>query len=418
MNDDWKPFRLKDICEQITDGKHGDCMNEPSSGYFFLSAKDLWNGRINYESARQITAADFAETHKRTKFEPSDILFTNSGTIGRMAIAKNEPRTHRTTFQKSVAILKANQRFVEPHFLYYLLLSENRRLSDFAAGTAQKNLLLKDLRDFRVSIPSRSIQCRMAEILSAYDDLIENNTRRIQILEEMTRRIYEEWFVRFRFPGHENIRMIRTELGLIPDGWETGSLSRLTTLKRVNINPSRFANEDFDHFSIPAFDDRRLPAVELGNMIRSNKYLVYSGHILMSKLNPRIQRVWLVPEGGNRRKIASTEFLVLEAAGKFDPVFIYSLCTSDMFYRQFATLAFGTSTSHQRVKPEDLNTLKVLIPSPTVAKNFSDIANPIFEHVQCLITKNLSLTKSRDLLLPKLISGEINVSNFPEPVSD
>lgn len=96
--------RLEDICAQITDGKHGDCQDQPNSGYYFPSCKDIANGRLNYEGARQITEADFLDTHRRTKLEPADVSITNSGTIGRMAIAPDSDDTLRTTFQKSVAI--------------------------------------------------------------------------------------------------------------------------------------------------------------------------------------------------------------------------------------------------------------------------------------------------------------------------
>src|SRR5437879_3941992 len=100
-NSSWRYEKLEDICSQITDGKHGDCRDEPNSGFYFLSCKDVINGKLNYEDARQITEADFLETHRRTKFEASDILITNSGTIGRMALAPENGLVHRTTFQKS-----------------------------------------------------------------------------------------------------------------------------------------------------------------------------------------------------------------------------------------------------------------------------------------------------------------------------
>ena len=152
-NDSWRAEKLEDICAQITDGKHGDCQDERNSGFYFLSCKDVSNGKLNYEGARQITKADFLDTHRRTKFEPSDVLITNSGTIGRMALAPNNELTHRTTFQKSVAILKPTASHVAPNFLYYALQSDIHRLIEFAGGTAQKNLLLRDLRGFEIRVP-------------------------------------------------------------------------------------------------------------------------------------------------------------------------------------------------------------------------------------------------------------------------
>ncbi len=128
--------------------------------------------------------------------------------------------TRRTTFQKSVAILKPIASRVDPSFLYYGILSDIRRLSEFGSGTAQKNLLLRDLRAFEVSVPPLPVQRRIAGILRAYDDLIENSRQRIRILEEMARALYREWFVHFRFPGNEKLRLIDSPLGYIPQEWE------------------------------------------------------------------------------------------------------------------------------------------------------------------------------------------------------
>ncbi len=132
---------LENICHLITDGKHGDCQNQDNSGYYFLSAKDVNNNKLNYENARQITEEDFLHTNKRTKLEPDDILLSNSGTIGRMAIAKDNPLTYKTTFQKSVAILKPNQNKILPYYLYYCLHYVKEDIINRAGGTAQKNLL-------------------------------------------------------------------------------------------------------------------------------------------------------------------------------------------------------------------------------------------------------------------------------------
>ncbi|MCC6410482.1 MAG: restriction endonuclease subunit S, partial [Saprospiraceae bacterium] len=148
-----KVYTLQQVTFLITDGKHGDCQNEDNSGYYFVSCKDVKEGQILYQQSRQITEKDFLETHKRTRFEPNDILLTNSGTIGRMAIAKDIPETYRTTFQKSVAIIKPNLDIVDPQWLYYYLNSEVKNIDNLAGGSAQKNLLLKDLRALKISVP-------------------------------------------------------------------------------------------------------------------------------------------------------------------------------------------------------------------------------------------------------------------------
>lgn len=158
----WLEKRMGDLCSLITDGKHGDCNNQKDSGYYFLSAKDVRNGVLNYDGARQITFADFQETHRRTDLSAGDVLVTNAGTIGRTAIAKEDPKTERTTFQKSVAVLKPKQEIIDSKFLELGLRANLVNLQKLSAGAAQKNLLLRDLRSFLVRMPERIEEQREA----------------------------------------------------------------------------------------------------------------------------------------------------------------------------------------------------------------------------------------------------------------
>ena len=208
---------LQELCLNITDGKHGDCENEENSGYYFISCKDIFDGQINYKNARQITKADFEETHKRTMLEVDDILLTNSGTIGRMAFVTDREATTKTTFQKSVAIIKPDKQKVLPRYLYYQLQNCVPQFINSSNGSAQKNLLLSTMRTFQIEIEeNREKQEKIADTLSAYDDLIENNQKQIKLLEEAARRLYKEWFVDLHFPGHENTKIVDG----VPEGWQ------------------------------------------------------------------------------------------------------------------------------------------------------------------------------------------------------
>lgn len=195
----WVKSKLNDICHQITDGKHGDCKDENSSGYYFLSAKDVKNGVLNYENARQITKQDFEETHRRTKLEPEDILITNSGTIGRMAIASSEDRTTKTTFQKSVAILKPVKTVVDSNFLFYCLSSGLTRFVNLSAGAAQKNLLLRDLRDYYLTFPQslneqRDVARKLDRLTTDTQHLEALYRRKLDILEELKKSLLQKAF--------------------------------------------------------------------------------------------------------------------------------------------------------------------------------------------------------------------------------
>lgn len=156
---------LGDICTLITDGKHGNCVDEEGSGYYFISVKDINNGSIDYTNSRQIVKADFEETHRRTAFSAGDILFTNTGSIGRMVILEDEPKTYRTTCQKSVAILKPDYSEVDTYFLYSLLRDSIGELQELAGGTSQANLLLGDMRSYLVLIPQERERIAFSKLI-------------------------------------------------------------------------------------------------------------------------------------------------------------------------------------------------------------------------------------------------------------
>lgn len=146
--------KLGDLCLLITDGKHGDCEDEPNSGYFFLSAKDLQDNTLIFNGARQITKKDFEETHRRTNLKPGDICMINTGaTIGRMSIAPDNVLTQKSTFQKSVAVIKPFKNVTESHYLYCLLKNHIKEIKELGSGTSQENLLLGDLKKFKIQYP-------------------------------------------------------------------------------------------------------------------------------------------------------------------------------------------------------------------------------------------------------------------------
>jgi len=401
-------YNLDDVCEQITDGKHGDCINEVDSGFYFLSAKDIVNGRIVYENARQITETDFLETHKRTRFEAFDILFTNSGTIGRMAIAPNVELTYRSTFQKSVAILKPRKSLVDPRFLYYLLLAENSRLADFASGTAQKNLLLKDLRNFRVSIPDRRTQCRIAEILSPYDDLIESNRRRIKILEEMAQALYREWFVLFRFPGHGTVELVDSSLGRIPQSWEWKK-----TTEAVSVNPRTSAPKETYKPHVPmdslATDSMLIGKVGMRKGNNGSKFK--NADTLFARITPCLENgktafVQFLSSDSDVA-IGSTEFIVLRSK-TVCPEYVYLMARSNEF-RDNAIKSMSGATGRQRVQEECFEKFLIAQPDGETLRSFQEITKPMFQLIHNLAMRNANLRRTRDLLLPGLLSGEIAV---------
>jgi type I restriction enzyme S subunit len=279
-----------------------------------------------------------------------------------------------------------------------------------AGGGTFPNLTKGDILTFPIPYPPH--RRKIAAILSAYDDLIENNTRRIAILEEMAQLLYREWFVHFRFPGHKQAAMVDSELGPIPEGWEVVKFADIVTLLRRGVKPHEFEDEVFAHYSFPAFDTTRMPLLERGETIRSSKYLVDGENVLLSKLNPRIPRVWLPFPDTNYRAIASTEFLVLLPERPLTRPYLYSLCRSPEFLGDFAALTLGTSTSHQRVKPQDFMNMDTVLPLRSLIDAFSNVVDPMLRVIHTMRLENVALRRTRDLLLPRLLSGEVDVSDL------
>ena len=168
------------------------------------------------------------------------------------------------------------------------MLTMRDRLRAVASGAATPIINKSVFGSLEIGIPDRKVQTSIGNYLKSFDDLIENNRRRIEILEETTRLLYQEWFAHFRFPGHEDVELFDSDLGPIPEGWGQTCLAAELELQRYNIKPFEFADEEFEHYSIPAFDDRELPLLELGSEIRSGKYLLSGESVMVSKAQSSI----------------------------------------------------------------------------------------------------------------------------------
>lgn len=377
----WSSDTLGNLCNMITDGKHGDCINEEGSGYFFISAKDVNNGRVNYENARQITESDFQETHRRTDLQPGDILLTNSGTIGRLAIASDDDKTVRTTLQKSVAVLKPKKDIILSSYLYYSLSSVTNQLVSTAGGAAQKNLLLGDLRRFSIETPSLSIQREIASILSTYDDLIENNRRRMALLEDAARQVYQEWFVRLRFPGHEHTRTVDG----VPEGWERVPLESALVLQRGFDLPG----QDRADGSIPIYAStgvngyHNVAKVQAPGIVTGRSGSLGKVHYVHEDFWPLNTTLWV------------KEFR------QISPLFAYFLLSSLNLEQ------YNGSVSVPTLDRKVVHRIEVVVPKAKVQALFGEYVMPMLTQVRQLGLYNDKLRAARDLLLPKLMSGEI-----------
>ncbi len=269
-------------------------------------------------------------------------------------------------------------------------------------------------RDALVPVPSLSAQRRIASILSAYDDLIENNTRRIAILEEMARRLYEEWFVRFRFPGHENVRMVESELGPVPTGWNVVGAS-----EALEINPKVKVPKDGlkPFLAMNGLSDNAMLIDAHDERIGNSGSKFQNGDILFARITPCLENgktgfVQFLPSD-DAVAFGSTEFIVLRSC-TLSPEFVYLLARSDPF-RDNAIKSMSGASGRQRVREACFDAFRLPQPDEQTLCAFSAITKPMFQLVYSLSKKNTNLRTTRDLLLPKLISGELDVSALPDP---
>jgi len=279
----------------------------------------------------------------------------------------------------------------DTRFLMYALSAAD--ISGYLTGSTMPKLTQGNMNRIPLLAPPLPEQRAIAHILGTLDDKIELNRQMNETLESIAQTIFKSWFV----DGDAN--------------GESGKVGDIVMLSRETINPREFPQETFDHYSIPAFDEEHLPKAETGEQIQSNKFIVPMGSVLLSKLNPRIPRVWLPNVSQTRRSFCSTEFLVAIPKPGISREYVYGLFKPPSFLDLFATLITGTSGSHQRVKPEYLLAMDVDVPAKERIARYTGLVKPLHDRVALNLEESRTFAALRDALLPKLISGELRVKD-------
>lgn len=398
--------KLKDIAINITDGKHGDCENEEHSGFYFVSCKDVHDGAIHYDNARQITEKDFIDTHKRTMLEPNDILITNSGTIGRMALVKDIPQTYKTTFQKSVAIIKPNQEIVRPSYLYYSLINYVSQFINESNGSAQKNLLLGTMREFKIKVEDNfDKQDKIAYILSSYDDLIENNKNQIHLLEEAAQRLYKEWFVDLHFPRYEDAKVVDG----VPEGWtykRVEEFGEVITGKTPSTAKTEYYGGSIPFVTIPDMHGTVFPLVtektltKVGADTQKSKYLPANTVIVSCIATVGLVNIAIEPCQTNQQ---------INSVILHDDNSLYFFYESMKRIKALLDGVGSNGATMTNVNKTKFSNIKVLCPTEDLVMKYNEFCKPVFDKILMLSKGILVSKQARDRLLPKLMSGEIEV---------
>jgi len=350
---------------------------------------------------------------------PGIVIGRSGASFGQVHYSAADFWPHNTALY--VTDFKSNDK----RFAFYFLKGIN--FDRYNSGSAQASLNRNYIYPIPVRVPPLARQKAIAAVLGALDDKIELNRRIHATLEAMARALFQSWFVDFdpvaaKLDGRQPLGLDEataalfpatfqdSEGGHIPKGWTVGKVSDLCTLKRDGVNPGDFPTETFDHFSLPAFDAGRTPKVELGCAIMSNKLVVTPNSVLLSKLNPHIPRIWLPDVHPTRRSICSTEFMVACSKPGVSREYLFSLFTSSAFAAVYGTLVTGTTGSHQRIRPESVLEMRIIIPKPALLKAFTDLAKPMFDLINLNTGQSRTLATLRDTLLPKLLRGELSTA--------
>jgi type I restriction enzyme S subunit len=343
---------------------------------------------------------------------PCDLIFTAAGTLGQVGIIPNSPRYPRYIISNKQLRLRCDLSISLPMYLYYWFSSRQMRqyIINQNTGASVPLITLGHLRSFPIFLPPLPTQRKITAILSTYDDLIENNTRRIRILEEMAQMIYREWFVNFHFPGHEKVKMVDSELGLIPEGWEVSKFSDL-----VKINPAieTNRNEEKPYVEMAGLSTTSMVIEWKEIRTRNSGSKFENGDTIFPRITPCVENgkggfVQFLPEG--KAGLGSTEFIVLRSVN-LCPEYVYFTSRESSFRENAAKSMIGAS-GRQRVQNQCFANYWVAKPPKQYLEMFSETVSPMFKEIRVLAAESANLHRTRDLLVPRLISGELDIEKL------
>ncbi|MGN0574607.1 MAG: restriction endonuclease subunit S [Ruminococcus sp.] len=281
-------------------------------------------------------------------------------------------------------------------FDYYLL--KFLRLNERRIGTGQPLLTQEILNRIEIQCPPLQIQRKIASILFILDNKIKLNNQINENLELQAQAIFKAWFIDFEPFG-----------GVMPEDWSKITLGEIASISTKSINPLKQPDLFLEHYSIPAFDEQHYPVFEYAKEIKSNKYILSSNSVMISKLNPDTKRIWR-PLCLSENPVCSTEFIVYDAFNPNYRDYLYSVIDSQAFLDYLCSHTTGSTNSRQRATPKATLDFNCILPTKDIVAQFCGIVTPMYNQISAGIIENQHLAELRDKLLPKLMNGEIDVS--------
>ena len=400
----WEKVAIKSVCKGIYDGPHATPPMS-DSGAIFLGIANFSNGRLDLSDIRYISENDLSKWTKRVTPQADDIVFSYEATLNLYAII---PDGFRGCLGRRMALIRVDKEQIDHKFLYYYFYSDAWRSvikENTVIGATVDRIPLVKFPDFPIELPPLTTQRRIADILSAYDDLIENNRKQIKLLEEAAQRLYKEWFVDLRFPGHEHTRIVDG----IPEGWKIRAVSdfgKVVTGKTPSTSKSEYYDGNIPFVTIPDMHNTIFP-------LSTEKHL--------SEQGANTQKSKFIPPNSVMVSCIATVGLVsitsqqCQTNQQINSVVLKSQL--DLYFLYFAmkrikSLLDGvgsngaTMTNVNKMKFENIN---ILYPESHLINCFFEFSMPVFRKILILSKENLYLRQVRDRLLLKLMCGKVEV---------
>ena len=405
---EWKTYKLSEIAD-IQTGPFGSQLHNNDyvdNGTPIVTVEHLGNRKFSTQNLPCVSDADKARLSKYILHE-GDIVFSRVGSVDRCSYVSSDE--DGWMFSGRCLRVRCNN-MCNPLFLYYYFCKETIKqyIRSIAVGATMPSINTKLLSDLPITLPNIDVQDKAVQILSRLDDKIELNRQINDNLEQQAQALYKSWFVDFE--PFKDGEFIESEIGEIPAGWSIVKFGDIVEIPKKTINPQKFPDTIFNHYSLPACDNGLIAEVQAGKDIMSNKIILQSNTTLFSKLNPRIKRIWFTCEV-LPNSICSTEFIPYRAKTDTEYSYIFSIVNSDAFYSSVMGCVNGATGSHQRFHAEDTEDFLCAYNKDAV-NEFSKLIEPVLKQMYDLRQENVKLALTRDTLLPKLMSGELKINDL------
>jgi len=400
----WEHVQLGSVCTKIGSGatpRGGDSvyLNE---GTAIIRSQNVYNGFFDWNGLAYITE-EHAEKLKGVTVKSRDVLLNITGdSVARCCQVPDTVLPSRVN--QHVAIVRPNPEIILPEFLCFYLISPQMQkylLSRAGSGGTRNALTKNMIEGFFVPKPSVVVQRAIVKNLSAYDDLIENNRRRIQLLEEFARLLYKEWFVHLRFPGHEHVKITDG----VPEGWKKECLGNLCREVRDSISPKELEPQT-PYIGLEHMPRRSISISEWGyaEQVVSSKHRFRQGYILFGKIRPYFHKVGIALVDG----VASSDAIVIRVNEEnLLPITLMTVSSDAFVAVTSQTMKEGSKMP--RADWKQMRQYPMLLPQESLLGLFNSVISPILEQLKSLSLANKKLGVARDLFLPRLMNGEIVV---------